>query len=91
MTEEGWRFPPFIVVEKGESLDEWQSRIQPDFPTIVQVLHLCKSDLLRPCCGAVAAAPRQCWVVCCGCVCCVLCSRCSGCMRSRMATGMCRC
>ena len=26
------------VVERGESLDEWQARIQPDFPTIVQVL-----------------------------------------------------
>ena len=38
MTEEGWRYPPFIVVERGESLDEWQARIQPDFPTIVQVL-----------------------------------------------------
>ena len=34
----GWRFPPFIVVERGESLDEWRARIQPDFPTIVQVL-----------------------------------------------------
>ena len=38
VTEEGWRFPPFIVVERGESLDEWRLRIQPDFPTIVQVL-----------------------------------------------------
>ena len=38
VTEEGWRYPPFIVVERGESLDEWQARIQPDFPTIVQVL-----------------------------------------------------
>ena len=38
VTEEGWRFPPFIVVERGESLDEWRARIQPDFPTIVQVL-----------------------------------------------------
>ena len=38
VTEEGWRFPPFIVVERGESLDEWHARIQPDFPTIVQVL-----------------------------------------------------
>ena len=36
VTEEGWRYPPFIVVERGESLDEWQMRIQPDFPTIVQ-------------------------------------------------------
>jgi hypothetical protein len=38
VTEEGWRFPPFIVVERGESLDEWQARIQPDFPTTLQVL-----------------------------------------------------
>ena len=36
-TREGWKYPPFIVVERGESLDEWQMRIQPDFPTIVQV------------------------------------------------------
>lgn len=35
-TSQGGRFPPFIVVERGESLDEWQRRIQPDFPTIVQ-------------------------------------------------------
>ncbi|NJR43204.1 MAG: phosphotransferase [Akkermansiaceae bacterium] len=38
MTEEGWRYPPFIVVERGESLDEWRARIQPDFPTTLQVL-----------------------------------------------------
>jgi hypothetical protein len=38
MTREGWLYPPFIVIERGESLDEWQLRIQPDFPTIVQVL-----------------------------------------------------
>ena len=37
MTPEGWKYPPFIVIERGESLDEWQMRIQPDFPTIVQV------------------------------------------------------
>ena len=37
MTPQGWRFPPFIVVERGESLDEWQRRIQPDFITVVQV------------------------------------------------------
>ena len=36
MTPRGSKFPPFIVVERGESLDEWQRRIQPDFPTTVQ-------------------------------------------------------
>lgn len=34
----GYAFPPFIVVEKGESLDEWVLRVQPDFVTILQVL-----------------------------------------------------
>jgi hypothetical protein len=34
----GYVFPPFIVVEKGESLDEWVLRVQPDFVTILQVL-----------------------------------------------------
>jgi eukaryotic-like serine/threonine-protein kinase len=38
VTEEGWRFPPFIVVERGESLNEWQARIRPDPPTTLQVL-----------------------------------------------------
>lgn len=34
----GYVFPPCIVVEKGESLDEWALRIEPDFPTILTVL-----------------------------------------------------
>lgn len=34
----GYVFPPCIVVEKGESLDEWAMRIEPDFPTILTVL-----------------------------------------------------
>jgi hypothetical protein len=34
----GWPFPPFIIVEKGESLDEWALRIVPDFPTVLTVL-----------------------------------------------------
>jgi serine/threonine protein kinase len=34
----GWVFPPFIIVEKGESLDEWALRISPDFPTVLTVL-----------------------------------------------------
>jgi hypothetical protein len=37
-TAQGWRFPPFIVVERGESLQEWQEHVHPDFPTIIQVL-----------------------------------------------------
>jgi hypothetical protein len=34
----GWPFPPCIVVERGESLDEWALRIVPDFPTVLTVL-----------------------------------------------------
>eukprot|EP00892_Ulva_mutabilis_P000459 jgi/Ulvmu1/10413/UM062_0009.1 len=37
-THEGWFFPPCIVVERGESLDEWRAHVQPDFCTVVQVL-----------------------------------------------------
>ena len=38
----GWAFPPFTVMEKGEALDEWARRIKPDFPTVLMVLcHLC--------------------------------------------------
>jgi hypothetical protein len=38
MTLSGWVFPPCIIVERGESLDEWALRIVPDFPTILTVL-----------------------------------------------------
>lgn len=31
-------FPPAIVIERGEPLDEWALRIEPDFPTILTVL-----------------------------------------------------
>ena len=34
----GRTFPPCIIVERGESLDEWVLRISPDFPTILTVL-----------------------------------------------------
>eukprot|EP00892_Ulva_mutabilis_P012634 jgi/Ulvmu1/9743/UM055_0083.1 len=37
-TPAGFVFPPCIVVEKGESLDEWATRIEPGFPTILNVL-----------------------------------------------------
>jgi hypothetical protein len=33
----GYKFPPCIVIERGESLDKWAERIKPDFPTILQV------------------------------------------------------
>lgn len=36
-TPAGFVFPPCIVVEKGESLDEWATRIEPGFPTILNV------------------------------------------------------
>ena len=38
----GVRLPPCIVMEMGETLDDWARRIRPDFPTILMVLcHLC--------------------------------------------------
>jgi hypothetical protein len=36
----GFAWPPCIVVERGESLDEWARRETPDFITIMQVLSL---------------------------------------------------
>lgn len=27
----GWTLPPFLVVDAGEGLDEWFSRMKPDF------------------------------------------------------------
>jgi hypothetical protein len=33
----GMKAPPFIVVERGESLDEWVLRVQPDYVTVLQV------------------------------------------------------
>ena len=36
-TEDGFVFPPCLVVERGESLDEWARRIEPGFLTILSV------------------------------------------------------
>jgi hypothetical protein len=33
----GYVFPPCIIIERGESLDEWARRETPDFITIMQV------------------------------------------------------
>lgn len=38
VSESGYVFPPFIMVEKGESLNEWASRKSPDFATSLFVL-----------------------------------------------------
>jgi hypothetical protein len=39
----GFVFPPFIIVERGESLNEWVQRVAPDFITSLFVLcHVCK-------------------------------------------------
>jgi hypothetical protein len=35
---DGFVLPPCIVVERGEALDEWAARIEPGFPTILNVL-----------------------------------------------------
>jgi hypothetical protein len=42
-TEDGFVFPPCLVVERGESLDEWARRIEPGFLTILSV---CGSNFL---------------------------------------------
>ena len=60
----GDTFPPFIIVQRGESLNEWCSRVQPNFATtlfvllhVAQRLHrlhaagLCHRDL-KPVCHA---------------------------------------
>jgi hypothetical protein len=36
-TADGFVFPPCLVVERGESLDEWARRIEPGFLTILSV------------------------------------------------------
>jgi Protein kinase domain len=42
VSKSGWPIPPCIVIERGESLDMWAKRINPDFTTILQVLtHVC--------------------------------------------------
>jgi hypothetical protein len=42
-TSWGYAFPPHIVVERGESLNEWCSRVQPNFATTLFVLmHVAK-------------------------------------------------
>jgi hypothetical protein len=32
----GWPLPPCIIIERGESLDMWARRIDPDFVTTLQ-------------------------------------------------------
>lgn len=59
-TPAGFVFPPCIVVEKGESLDEWATRIEPGFPTILNV-RVCPHACGPPCllyAAAVRAASR---------------------------------
>lgn len=36
-TPQGVALPPVIVTERGQSLDEWSRRVQPDFITCLQV------------------------------------------------------
>jgi hypothetical protein len=33
----GYRFPPFVIIERGQSMDEWAHKNKPDFITIMQV------------------------------------------------------
>lgn len=47
-TPYGYVFPPFVIIERGESLDEWHrnsSRCGSDFPTLFQVCFI----LRNPC------------------------------------------
>lgn len=37
-TPYGFQFPPFVIIERGQSLDEWARDNNPDFITIFQVL-----------------------------------------------------
>ena len=37
-TSWGFVYPPFVVSERGESLNEWCSRVSPDFATTLFVL-----------------------------------------------------
>lgn len=39
-TPQGYVFPPFMVVERGEPLDEWANRVQPDFLNVLKVCTL---------------------------------------------------
>ena len=43
----GYVFPPCIIIERGESLDEWARRESPDFITTMQVRLLLLSCELR--------------------------------------------
>ena len=36
-TPYGFVFPPFVIIERGQSLDEWARDNNPDFITIFQV------------------------------------------------------
>ena len=46
----GTPLPPMIVTERGESLDEFCARSEPDFFTVIQVRTLlaCLQKLTRP-------------------------------------------
>ena len=35
-TPYGYAFPPFVIIERGQSLAEWSQNNQPDFVTIFQ-------------------------------------------------------
>ena len=43
----GYAWPPCIVLEKGESLQEWKARTQPAFSTILDVRPCCKTSLFK--------------------------------------------
>lgn len=45
LTRFGLPLPPFIVVERGESLNEWAVRRSPDFLTSMVVRGLCSALL----------------------------------------------
>lgn len=52
-TPYGFVFPPFVIIERGQSLDEWARDNNPDFITIFQVCVFCSFGHCFPFLGLV--------------------------------------
>ena len=66
-TPYGYVFPPFVIIERGESLDEWsRDNVNTDFITIFQVRHTMSPIILQQCVFLLryrrvnASVPRLC-------------------------------
>jgi hypothetical protein len=51
-------FPPFVIIERGQSLDEWARDNKPDFITIFQVTSVPVPGILQ--CGELAVFASHC-------------------------------